>query len=217
MCSYLQQQHQLRVLDVNGDVERRLFKLAERVHVGAVFDERFCHAVMSVLCRPMKSRHLQHVFGVDVSATLKTQHTGDCCNSRSHKRYFLTLQVPAQARPRESTCNRRVREKYPNQQLHDDSVSLCSGHVQRRPVHFGASVPADPGSQQDVSGGVMTVLGREVEGRRAQLQTGEQTGDSSVSSVAGRQTTSPWKQGGLQVMSVTRAHPISGERRSIGH
>lgn len=69
--SHLQQQHQLRVLDVDGDVERRLVKLTERVHVGSVFDEGLGHAVMTVLRRPVKSRHLQHVFGVDVGAALK--------------------------------------------------------------------------------------------------------------------------------------------------
>lgn len=69
--SHLQQQHQLRVLDVDGDVERRLVKLTERVHVSSVFDEGLGHAVMTVLRRPVKSRHLQHVFGVDVGAALK--------------------------------------------------------------------------------------------------------------------------------------------------
>lgn len=66
--------------------------------------------------------------------------------------------------------------KYPDQQLHDDRVSLCGSHVQRRPVHLGASVSANPGSQQDVSCGVMAVLGCEVEGGRAQLQTGDRLG-----------------------------------------
>lgn len=79
--------------------------------------------------------------------------------------------------PPESTCNCREREKYPNQQFHDDGVSLCSSHVQWRPVHFGASVSANPSSQQDISSGVMTMLGREVEGGRSQLQTDEHTGD----------------------------------------
>lgn len=37
ILSHLQQQHQLRVLDVDGDVERRLVELTERVHVGSVF------------------------------------------------------------------------------------------------------------------------------------------------------------------------------------
>lgn len=69
--SHLQQQHQLRILDVDGNVERRLVKLTERVHVGSVFDEGLGHAVMTVLRRPVKSRHLQHVFGVDVGAALK--------------------------------------------------------------------------------------------------------------------------------------------------
>ena len=71
VCSHLQQQHQLRVLDVHGDVKRRLVKLAERVHVSAVLDECLCDPVVSVLGRPVKSRHLQHVFGVDVSAALE--------------------------------------------------------------------------------------------------------------------------------------------------
>lgn len=75
MRSYLQEQHQLCVLDVNSNVKWRLFKLAECVHVSAVFDECLCNSVMSVLCRPVKSCHLQHVFGVDVSATLKKQDT----------------------------------------------------------------------------------------------------------------------------------------------
>lgn len=72
--SYLQQQHQLGVLGVGGDVERRLVELTERVHVSSVFDEGLCHAVVSVLRRPVQSRHLQHVFGVDVCAALKV-HT----------------------------------------------------------------------------------------------------------------------------------------------
>lgn len=158
-CSYLQQQHQLRVLDVHGDVKWRLVKLAERVHVSAVLDECFRDSVVSVLRRPVKSRHLQHVFGVDVSATLQKPHT------RTH----------ASGPRRRTRSFSHICEKYPNQQLHDDGVSLGSSHVQRRPVHFGTSVSAHPSSQQDVSGGVMAVLGCEVEGRGAQLQTDEQT------------------------------------------
>lgn len=71
ILSHLQQQHQLRVLDVDGDVERRLVELTERVHVGSVFDERLGDAVVTVLRCPVQSRHLQHVFGVDVCAALK--------------------------------------------------------------------------------------------------------------------------------------------------
>lgn len=69
--SHLQHQHQLRVLDVGCDVEWRLFEFAARVDVGAVFDEGVAHAVVAVLRRPMESRHLQHVFGVDVRTALK--------------------------------------------------------------------------------------------------------------------------------------------------
>lgn len=59
---------------------------------------------------------------------------------------------------------------HPDQQLHNDRVSLGSGHVQRGPVHFGAGVSADAGSEQDVGGGVMSVLSSQVEGGRPQLQ-----------------------------------------------
>lgn len=74
MSSHLQQQHQLCVLDVDGDVERRLVELTESVHVGAVLDESLGDTVMAVLCRPVKRGHLQHVFGVDVGTALKVKH-----------------------------------------------------------------------------------------------------------------------------------------------
>lgn len=98
-CSYLQQQHQLGVLDVNGDVKRRLVKLAERVHVSAVFDERFCDSVMSVLCRPVKSRHLQHVFGVDISAALRRERRGQG-GGAGHAFQSYLGKVPGSAAPR---------------------------------------------------------------------------------------------------------------------
>lgn len=79
----LQQQHQLCVLDVQSDVERRLVEFAARVHVGAVFDEGVAHAVVSVLRRPMQGRHLQHVFGVDVRAALKADRPGEGIKRRT--------------------------------------------------------------------------------------------------------------------------------------
>lgn len=42
--------------------------------------------------------------------------------------------------------------------------------MQRGPVHLGAGVSADAGSQQDVCSGVMTMLSGQVEGGRPQLQ-----------------------------------------------
>lgn len=58
---------------------------------------------------------------------------------------------------------------YPDQQLHNDCVSLGSRHVQRGPVNFSAGVPADAGSEQDVCGGIVAMLSCQMEGRRAQL------------------------------------------------
>lgn len=55
------------------------------------------------------------------------------------------------------------------QQLHDARVTLRRGHVQRRPVHFGAGVSAHSGAQQHLCGGVMAELSRQVQRRRAQL------------------------------------------------
>lgn len=70
----------------------------------------------------------------------------------------------------QSTVNINWSGSHPDQQLHDDCVSLGGGHVQRRPVNFGAGVSADAGPQQHVGGGVMTVLSGQVEGGRPQLQ-----------------------------------------------
>lgn len=93
--AHLQQQHQLRVLDVHGDVERRLVELAESVNVGAVLDERLGHAVMAVLRRPVKRRHLQHVFGVDVGAALEVKRRNSSNNSSGGSFYnqYLRLKV----------------------------------------------------------------------------------------------------------------------------
>lgn len=68
---HLQQQHELCVVDVDGDVEGRLVKLAECVDVCAVLQQRLRHPLVAVLRRPVQRRHLQHVLGVDVSAALR--------------------------------------------------------------------------------------------------------------------------------------------------
>lgn len=71
LVSHLQQQHQLRVVDVNGDVERRLVKLAQCMDVSAVLQQRLRHRLVAVLRRPVQRRHLQHVLGVDVGTALR--------------------------------------------------------------------------------------------------------------------------------------------------
>lgn len=71
MLSHLQQEHQLRVLGVGGDVKRCLVELTERVHISSVLDERLGHAVVPVLSCPVQGCHLQHVFGIDVCTALK--------------------------------------------------------------------------------------------------------------------------------------------------
>lgn len=73
LVSHLQQQHELRVVDVDGNVERRLVELAECVDVGAVLQQRLRHRLVAVLRRPVQRCHLQHVFGVDVGATLRKE------------------------------------------------------------------------------------------------------------------------------------------------
>lgn len=102
MLSYLQEQHQLCVLGVGSDVERRLVELTERVHVSSVFDEGLGHTVVPMLCCPVQSSHLQHVFGVDVCTALKV-HTvifilvlkmaksGACCTTVELKRFGQDL------------------------------------------------------------------------------------------------------------------------------
>lgn len=62
---------------------------------------------------------------------------------------------------------------YPNQQLHNDGVSLSSSHVQRGPIYFGAGISTDTCSQQYIRSGVMTMLSRQVEWGRSQLQDRE--------------------------------------------
>lgn len=69
--SHLQQQHELRVVDVDGDVKRSLVKFAERVHVGTMLQQRLRHRLVAVLRRPVQRSHLQHVLGVDVGAALE--------------------------------------------------------------------------------------------------------------------------------------------------
>lgn len=71
LVSYLQQEHELRVMDVDGDVKRRLVELAECVDVCAVLQQRLCHRLVAMLRRPVQCRHLQHVLGVDVSTALR--------------------------------------------------------------------------------------------------------------------------------------------------
>lgn len=71
LVSHLQQQHELRVVNVDGDVERRLVELAERMDVGAVLQQRLRHCLVAVLRCPVQRRHLQHVLGVDVGAALR--------------------------------------------------------------------------------------------------------------------------------------------------
>lgn len=66
-------------------------------------------------------------------------------------------------------------------------MSLSGSHVQWSPVHFGAGVSTDTGSQQDISGGVMTVLSSQVEGGRPQLQ------DRQAETKAERQTDTVFK------------------------
>lgn len=74
--SHLQQQHELCVVDVNGDVEWRLVKLAERVNIGAVLQQSLRHRLVAVLCCPVQRCHLQHVLGVDVGAALRDKGEG---------------------------------------------------------------------------------------------------------------------------------------------
>lgn len=49
---------------------------------------------------------------------------------------------------------------YPDKQLYNNIMSLSGCHVQRCPVHLGASISADTGSEKDVSGGVVAMLSR---------------------------------------------------------
>lgn len=49
-------------------------------------------------------------------------------------------------------------------------MTLGGGHVQRCPVYLGAGVLADAGSQQDLGGGAVPELRRQVKRRRSELQ-----------------------------------------------
>lgn len=74
MTSDLQEVSELWVLDVERDVEGRFVELAERVHVGSVFDKKLSDVVVPVLSGPVQRRHLQHVFSVHIRSILNT-HT----------------------------------------------------------------------------------------------------------------------------------------------
>lgn len=59
------------MLNVDSDIKSGLVKLAEGMYISTMFDQQLCDVVMAVLGCPVKSGHLQHVFGVDVGTTLK--------------------------------------------------------------------------------------------------------------------------------------------------
>ncbi len=59
------------MLCVDRDIKSWFVKLAEGVYISTMFDQQLCDVVMAVLGCPMKSRHLQHVLGIDVGTTLK--------------------------------------------------------------------------------------------------------------------------------------------------
>lgn len=63
--------HEISVLDVDGDIKSGLAELAEGMNISTVFNQQLCDVVMAMLSCPVKSRHLQHIFGVDVGSTLK--------------------------------------------------------------------------------------------------------------------------------------------------
>lgn len=85
-------------------------------------------------------------------------------------------------------------------------MALGGRHVQRRAVHLGAGVSAHAGPQQDVGGGVMAVLGSQVERRRPKLQ------GNSVTRKPSTTTTTT-----IHVNTGVWTHPVRGERRSVGH
>lgn len=58
MTSHLQEIGELRVLDVEGNVEGRFVKLAECMNIGSVFDEQLSNTMVSVLSGPVQRRHL---------------------------------------------------------------------------------------------------------------------------------------------------------------
>lgn len=69
--TYLQHYQSLWIVLVQSNIKSRFIKLAESVDISPVSDEQLYDVSVVVLCRPVQSRHFQHVLGIYISPVLK--------------------------------------------------------------------------------------------------------------------------------------------------